>query len=288
MEFSRPTAPQLDAMATNPPRRVLRFSVRTLLIVISVFSIWLGWWSTRAHQQRRGVTRVKEHRGVVVYDYQWHTPPAGTGGWLQYVDGWWDEHLEAPTNPLRNWLGDDYFSTVRGVSFNWFDEAEISPADLQHLTAFTGLRKLSISGMGVGDSGLSYIGRLTSLRSLALEREDVSDAGLDQLTKLHRLESLFLRSRRISDDGLKSIARLRNLRMLRINESSITGEGLAYLRDLPNLEYISLNQSPVNVTSLKKAQTLPRLRELELKLSGVSNDDVVELRRALPGCKIVN
>jgi Leucine Rich repeat len=278
--------PQLRQVLRLVP---VRFSLRLLLIAVSALAIWLGWWANSAHQQRKARGWVQEHGGIVVYDYQWQKPwaPGTRGGWQEYA-GWYDESLPSPTDPLRQWLGDDFFLTARGVGFRWWDKAEIADSELHHLTAFPALRTLSFYRMGIGDAGLTHIARLKNLRTLNLDEQGISDAGLEQLAKLEHLEALFLRSSQITDEGLRSIARLRNLRMLRIPESSITGEGLAYLRDLPHLEYVALLQSPINAVGLENAKTLHRLKELDLQLSGVSNDEAQALRGALPGCKVSN
>jgi hypothetical protein len=252
----------------------------------SLVAVWLGWWASGAQKQKRAVAWVKEHRGAVYYEHQWEKPP-GSSGWLQYADGYGNRDLKAAAHPLRGWLGDDFFLTVRGAEFLWWEKAQISFDDLEHLAAFPALRSLSLHRMGIGDEGLSHIGRLTSLRTLCLQ-EEISDAGLEQLTRLEHLESLFLHSPRITDEGLKPIARLRNLRVLRVTESSITGKGLPYLRDLPKLEYLALCQSPINRTGLERAKSLSQLKELDLKVSGVSNEDAQALRESLPGCKITN
>ena len=62
-------------MATEPPkpkrkRRWFRFSLKTFVVVLTVFCVWLGLVAYRVHKQKRAVQWVKEHRGVVYYDCQ--------------------------------------------------------------------------------------------------------------------------------------------------------------------------------------------------------------------------
>ena len=58
------------ATHTKPKRRFLRFSVRTLLLLMLVFGVVLGWKVERARKQREAVAWVLEMGGTVFYNYQ--------------------------------------------------------------------------------------------------------------------------------------------------------------------------------------------------------------------------
>ena len=58
-----------DTPKTKRKRRFLRFSLRTLLLVMLVLCVVLGWTVNRA-QQRRAVQAVKEMGGSVIYDFE--------------------------------------------------------------------------------------------------------------------------------------------------------------------------------------------------------------------------
>ena len=95
--------PQTD----NPRRRRFRFSLRTLLVFVTVASAgcgWLGYKVRQARRQREAVEVIQRLDGSVKYDYQFDS----------------DESLiESPLPPgpiwLRKLLGDDFFANVRGV-----------------------------------------------------------------------------------------------------------------------------------------------------------------------------
>src|SRR5437763_10676987 len=67
------TETDVNAGAPEPPtrsqRRGLRFSLRTLLIAITLFCVWLGVSFNRANRQRRVVEAIKAFGGDVRYDY---------------------------------------------------------------------------------------------------------------------------------------------------------------------------------------------------------------------------
>jgi hypothetical protein len=89
-------------------RRLVQFSLRGLLLLIAICSIWLGMAFHRARQQARAVAAIKAGGGTVSYDYQqgadlYSADPAAESN----VPGW-----------LLDRLGVDFFHDVMGVSVN--------------------------------------------------------------------------------------------------------------------------------------------------------------------------
>jgi hypothetical protein len=87
-----------------------------------------------------------------------------------------------------------YSSRLSGTKFG--------DADLQHLSALTGLKELVLSDSRVSDRGLRSIEAFSSLRLLWLNSPRVGNAGLAHLAKLKSLETLSLQGGRWSDKGL--------------------------------------------------------------------------------------
>jgi hypothetical protein len=90
-------------MTTHAPkRRWFRFSLRTMFVVVTAASCWLGWNANIVH--RRLATRVTiEANGGTVGVFRHSDPPTGFIGCgmmaIEYPD------LEVPT--IRAWLGDE-------------------------------------------------------------------------------------------------------------------------------------------------------------------------------------
>ena len=58
---------------TQPPkrrRRWLSFSLRTLLVVITIFCVALGYWVHRANRQKAVVKWVEDNGGYVHYEFE--------------------------------------------------------------------------------------------------------------------------------------------------------------------------------------------------------------------------
>ena len=80
-------------------RRFFQFRLRTLLLVLTAISLWLGWQVRQAERQRQAVTAIAAAGGEVEYGVESH------GGWLR--PEW-----------LRGLLGNDYLYDVVAVTFD--------------------------------------------------------------------------------------------------------------------------------------------------------------------------
>ena len=57
----------MDAKRSPKPRRWLRFSLRTLLILTALVAVWLGVQVNRAQKQRAAVAAIQEAGGFVMH-----------------------------------------------------------------------------------------------------------------------------------------------------------------------------------------------------------------------------
>ena len=55
---------------SKPRRRWFQFSLRTLMVLVTVLCVWLGLVSERARKQREAVAAIEALGGWVWYDYQ--------------------------------------------------------------------------------------------------------------------------------------------------------------------------------------------------------------------------
>src|SRR5262245_13888831 len=106
----------------KPTRRWLRFSLRTLLLLVTVacgaFG-WLGYKMRLVERQRAAVEAIQKLGGRVYFAHD--QGPAPGPAWL------------------RKLLGEDFFATVTYVALS---EKDISDSALAHLGAFEQLQHL--------------------------------------------------------------------------------------------------------------------------------------------------
>lgn len=230
-------------------RRFLQFSLRTVLVLITVVAVWLGTWLDRGRREKAAVEALRQS-GYVTFD----------------CDFQWDANGEfartaKPPGPewAREWLGRHCFMRVVGVTTTYgeFDDDALAPvAQFRQLRRFANDVEMVLShleGRGdwstpcnyamrdagkyrpISDAGLTHLSRLAHLESLVLIGTEVTDEGLRQLTGLQRLKRLKISSPNITDEGVPLFLKLEGLEDLCISGTSVSGTGIAELRrGLPN------------------------------------------------------
>src|ERR1051325_8963858 len=85
----------------QPRQRWLSYSLRTMLLVVTLFCIWLGVQVDRAQRQKRQVKAIEQLGGHVLYDKDYvYLPTAEPRGF-----DW-----------LREYIGRDFFDTAVGIA----------------------------------------------------------------------------------------------------------------------------------------------------------------------------
>src|SRR6476646_10397108 len=99
-------------LVRNRPRRRrwFRFSLRTLLIAITLLCVWLGLTFNRANDERHAAAVIEDAHGEIVYD--WQIRPPGSDPNIQLT----------PLGPkwLRSLLGPHWFDRIVEVRLNGF------------------------------------------------------------------------------------------------------------------------------------------------------------------------
>ena len=140
----------------------------------------------------------------------------------------------------------------------------------------TGIQELDLSGTKLAD--LAPLKGLTSLQRLYLQGTQVSD--LTPLTELTSLLGLGLRATQVSDlTPLKGLASLQGLGLQDTQVSDLTP-----LKGLRSLQRLHLQGT--RVSDLTALKGLTSLTWLALQGTQVSQEQVDELRQALPKCDI--
>jgi len=200
----------------HPKRRYFRYRLRTLMIVVTVFCIWMGITAKRARDQRQTVESILEAGGKITYKHETPYSP---------ID---------PPRPewLRKLIGDDYFFSVAEVDYTG---PEFNDSNVTVIKRLTNLKALSLFQTKVTDAGLLHLKELTSLQALNLRYTQITDAGLKHLKGLTNLGGLFLDHTQITDTGLVHLKGLTQLRSLTLRNTQVTDEGVKKLQQaLPN------------------------------------------------------
>ena len=173
-------------MATSPPKSAvnarwrLRFSLKWMLLIVTVICIWLGMTAYQASRQRKAVAAILQLGGRVSYAHQWDY----SGRFGKEIKG------AEPPGPawLRKLIGDDYFVEVTYVTHG----RRVTDDLLNHIAAFDELKGLYLVGSSVTDQGVKCLRGLRELRWLHLGGTEITDAALIPIRELTRLETLDL------------------------------------------------------------------------------------------------
>ena len=278
-------------LSADRPRRFrwLRFSLRTLLLLMALLAALVAVPVNRATNQRKAVERVLAAGGQVVYDFE----EIG------------DDEPRAP-KWLRRLLGNEYFQTVHGV---YYRDCAVADADLEPLVKLHRLQTLFITGCPqLTNQALVHVNQLADLETLILESSRITDADLPLLQGLHRLKYLSLRAaeitdgglecligmpaleallladtRHISDAGLIHVGRMVKLTRLDLGDESrtraapITDEGLRRLDGLKNLTMLALDNSSITEASLQQIQAYENLVGLDLGGCAITDEGLSQL-----------
>jgi hypothetical protein len=209
-------------MSISPRSRWYQFSLRTLLVVLTVLCLgpggYVAYEQGKVRKQQGAVAAIENLGGYVFYDER---PPRRSG-------------------LTRLILGDDTFGNVDGVDFNPLktENRQITDADLRHLQSFPLLDHLALKNC-----------------------RQITDGGLAELSGLPNLRYLYLNDTPITDAGLVHLAGLGNLEELSLTHTQVTGPGLIQLSGLTRLDYLYLYSTripPDGVDEIQKA--LPKCR----------------------------
>jgi hypothetical protein len=189
-------------------------------ICLTVACVVLGVLASRVERQRRAVSAILAAKGRVHYDHSY-----AVGSKL---------HWDAGMSPgwLRRSLGEDWFSSVQGVTL--YGEG-CNDAVLQQVAELPEVRVLALWAWAVPPPEDDHLGG-KAVTDLPLA--GVTDEGLRAILSLKKLERISLLSNRITDSGLKHFQNHPSLQNVQVNvdSSNCTAAGIAELKRHVNLE----------------------------------------------------
>jgi cold shock CspA family protein len=146
----------------------------------------------------------------------------------------------------------------------WVIRGGTTPVDLQFLAD---LPSDSIDALKIGPSIVPASFRFVShlapgLRKLYLSHTDLSGQALDHVAKLTGLTYLQTFGNSFTDSGVQQLVALQNVENLYLEEQTLSAASLAFVRDLPHLARLGLQDMPL------------------------SDDELADLRSALPGVQV--
>ena len=298
-----------------------RFSLKLVLIVVTLVSVLMGSFALQwrqARRQQRAAAAFHKAGAVLIYAYDIDDPSTH----IMNVD----IRPTAQSLPERL-LGTDFFADILTVEAYQSRVDDSTLAQLKHLPK---LEFLDLSATSVTDKGLLHVRETPELRYLGLDETAVTDKTLETLAGLPYLTILSLSETKVTDRGLEHLGALHSLTIVRLPRT-VDGRGLSHLRaplvelqlpavsregwrevikfpglrrlvvdgrslvdkdmqalgSLKELKELHLyDAAQLTDASLHHFQSLGQLEEMIIRSVLITNNGVSDLRRALPKAEI--
>jgi hypothetical protein len=268
--------------------RWFRFSLRTLLVLITLISLVLGCYIVRVRNEQQAALTINEASGAIVYD--WQIRPPGS-----------DPAVEStPPGPawIRKFLGPHWLDRIVEVRLNENSNPDkknrfalVSP----HLEKLQLLRSLQLYGENCGNFDFQLLGRLRQLEELTLyKKTEITQDDAAALAAATHLRELHIKSAKISAKALSELAAMPNLEELDIDcfyfepstgkttkQYQLGDDAAEVLANFPKLRSLMVFQTQIRDKGLAALCRLERLETLVVSSPSVTSasfDAVVKLK----------
>ena len=228
LPLARYTSDNGGMSSDKPKRPWYQFSLLTLLIAVTLFTVTFGWVGSRMHrawknQERRWADDAAARRELDKDLLK-----------IERYDVWVTARYEHQPTWLERLFGDP---GVHNGKLRIEVHGKVTDAELKQLKKFTQLTDLSLGHSKVTDAGLEHLKGRTNLKYLDLTNTNITDIGLEHLKGLKSLQVLGLWDTQVTDAGLEHLKGLTNLKYLDLTNTNITDAGTEKLKQaLPNCE----------------------------------------------------
>jgi hypothetical protein len=186
-------------------RRASRFSMRTLLALMTVVAVAMAVWSAYVQPfraQRDSLAKITalgaQSSSVAALGPSWQK-------WLVETMVGSNQFVHVVTADLRNSrVTSADVSAMAGLKFLkvlYLDRAELTDSNVSALSQMSALETLSLKYTRLTDDGLAQLVRLGNLRVLYLTGVPITDKAITTLSSMSTLQELYVRWTRISMSG---------------------------------------------------------------------------------------
>lgn len=286
---------QLDSALSAPRRysRFVRFSLRTLLIGVTLLAVGLAvfsWWRDAKRREEAAADWLLNHgAGVAHLDGR---PIEQRPLWVQRLaivlpeycltTVYWVDFPKDTTDAELVILDD-----LPNLTTLHLDHAvNVTPAGLTHLRSLKRLEVLYLIQTPAGDAGLAHADHLHGLKEIWIEISGISDASVPWIASNPNLTHLDLDSAHITDKSLPLLATLEHLEVLALRATPTTSQGLAELSKLPRLKHLYLADTAIDDDGLRHLEKIKSLETLDVRRTRVTAAGLERFKRAQPQCRL--
>ncbi len=285
--------------------RRFRFSLKTILIALTVTCVILAWYKYRVDRQKETVRQIYACGGSVVYDFGAVDPTNMTPRSSPWPDF------------LIKLLGVDAFHSP--VTVRQYDASkrysgisptgkDFSPELIERITKLPRVSAIQLYGGEDIDQWLAILGEMKQLGHLMIDNgRYVTDDGIAHLSELDNLAGLIVWRCQCTDRSLEIVSNLPEMIDLRLPYCDFSDEGVAHLAKLEKLRYLDISQTTFPVTVGQKKVNIRRteddskfitdksvdtfekiksLTQLRIRHTGITTERQTQFSKDRPGCKV--
>jgi hypothetical protein len=281
-------------MSTSPARRSwLRFSVRTLLVAITLLAIFLAafvhWRDAKRREDLAAQATLNRGLSVAWVDGR---PLAERPRSVQLLAlvlpeyclrtvYWVDFPRDPPDHELA--LLDD-LPNLTSLDLN--ECPRITPQGLKHLRSLYHLERLSLKQTPVGDAGLAHLDHAHGLKQLWLGKVGLTQASIPWIASNRGLTHLSLDGAAIGDESMPLLATLDQLEVLVLRDTQLTSRGAAHLSQLPQLKHLYLFGTRIDDAGLAHLASMSTLQTLDVRQTAITPTGLSQFKQSQPQCRI--
>lgn len=281
--------------AALAPRRVsrLRFSLRSLLVLIAVVAVGLGgfaFWRDAKVREQQAARKILDRGGSV--GWVDGRPLAERPLWVQRLARilpeeclntvYWIDFPRDPTDADLALLDDlPHIKTLHLVGVK-----NVTPAGLAPLGRLSHVEDAYFKETRLGPEGLAHISHWRGLRTLWLAETGVTEAQIPWIATNRGLTHLDLSAADIGDESLPAITRLTNLEVLALRDTRVTSQGALLLSKLPKLAHLYLRGTQFDDEGLAQLAAIPTLQTLDIRRTNTTAEGRAWFKAARPNCRV--
>lgn len=273
---------------------LLRFGLRSILILTTIVAAVCGLWLRQVQVQRDVCARLSEAGVEVTLDppspwFQWLPESLLSSGDGHYFCSVTEVNLnvrgdsarrdKAHNNDLLAWI-----TQLPRLTHLKIDLAIVDSQDFAHLAKCRRLENLDLNYCELTDDDFARLPRLPHLKTLTLDGNDDLTGKHLNASRLPSVRELYCNYTSIDDSAMTEIGQLSTLRELELRHTRVTDAGIAALSSLKQLESIALANAKVTGAGLG---VLRALTKVDLS-STYLTDDVLQEIGKLPGLKFLS
>lgn len=277
----------------------LRYTLRALLVFITLFMLWGGYHANRSWHEHRcerillrgGLATLGRETGSdelwIVRQYRALVRALWKERYITSVSinaDLTNEEAEAIASlpHLRSlWLRPRRFSVAeRRELKEFFRPTQVTSSALQTILSRQALIGLDVSGCNLQREDYVAVGQNMSIQCLRLNSTNVTDEDVTALLSLPNLREIGLARTRVTGSGLESIPGSMTLVAINCDGTPAGRQIAAFAAKCPHLTILSATHESVDDAFVRELEGHPNL--VNLSIGSAVTDDIVESIKTIP------